>query len=279
MSIALKRRAFFIIQRVNNPLRLYNGAFRLYNKKGSSQSFRKGINMAKQRLDWFKLDCQCDEKLELIEAEFGLEGFAAVIKLFQRIYGGEGYYCIWNEDMAMVFSRRIGISTEKMSAIVERCVQREIFDRRLYEEKGILTSHGIQKRYYECTERRKNARIRPEYLLLTEVNSGTDENVCISEKNDCISSTEEKREEEKRAEETRTEEKREEDSSALLSALEKEYGREAVERCSAKVKEWYSRNGRRLTDLPGTVRKWLEKDGAPRCDPNIDKYKQFINVF
>jgi hypothetical protein len=28
--------------------------------------------MAKSKLDWFKLDCQMDDKLELIESEFGL---------------------------------------------------------------------------------------------------------------------------------------------------------------------------------------------------------------
>lgn len=51
------------------------------------------------------LDCQLDEKFDYIEAEFGLIGFAVVVKLFQRIYGGHGYYCEWNNRVATLFGR------------------------------------------------------------------------------------------------------------------------------------------------------------------------------
>ena len=37
--------------------------------------------MAKEGLDGFFLNCQLDEKFELIEAEFGLKGFAILILL------------------------------------------------------------------------------------------------------------------------------------------------------------------------------------------------------
>lgn len=36
-------------------------------------------------LDYFELDCHMDEKIELIEAEFGLKGFAVIVKLYQSI--------------------------------------------------------------------------------------------------------------------------------------------------------------------------------------------------
>ena len=41
----------------------------------------------KNGVDYFPLDVHLDKKFELIEAEFGLTGFAVVVKLLQRIYG------------------------------------------------------------------------------------------------------------------------------------------------------------------------------------------------
>ena len=59
----------------------------------------------KDGIPYFPLDCELDSKFELIEAEFGLQGFAVVVKLLQRIYGGEGYYCEWTEDVALLFGK------------------------------------------------------------------------------------------------------------------------------------------------------------------------------
>ena len=42
----------------------------------------------KEGLDYFELDCHMEEKVRLIQAEFGLKGFAIVVKLYQKIYGG-----------------------------------------------------------------------------------------------------------------------------------------------------------------------------------------------
>ena len=49
-------------------------------------------------LDYFALDCRDNEKIKLIQAEFGLKGFAIVVKLLQKIYGELGYYCEWDEE-------------------------------------------------------------------------------------------------------------------------------------------------------------------------------------
>ena len=43
----------------------------------------------KSGIDYFPLDVTLNDKFELIEAEFGLIGFAVVIKLLQKIYGSE----------------------------------------------------------------------------------------------------------------------------------------------------------------------------------------------
>ena len=51
----------------------------------------------KTGLDYFPLDVSFDDNIELLEAEEGLEGFAILIKLWQKIYSN-GYYIEWNED-------------------------------------------------------------------------------------------------------------------------------------------------------------------------------------
>lgn len=117
-------------------------------------------------LDWFRLDVAMDTKLELLEAEYGLKGFAVFVKLLQRIYGENGYYCEWNDEVALLFSRRLGEGGNVVSEIVQSAIKRGIFDKRLYEEYGILTSHGIQKWFFEAAKRRMKIDVKNEYLLV-----------------------------------------------------------------------------------------------------------------
>ena len=120
----------------------------------------------KQGLDYFPLDCQLDDKFELIEAEYGLTGFAVVVKLFQKIYGQNGYYTEWTSEVALLFAKKIGLGGNAVSEIVEASVRRGIFDKELFGKYHILTSAGIQKRYLEIVSRRKSSKIKNEYLLV-----------------------------------------------------------------------------------------------------------------
>lgn len=247
--------------------------------------------MAKTKLDWFKLDCQCDDKIELIEAEFGLKGFAVIIKLFQRIYGGEGYYCEWNEDVALLFSRKIGLGCTVVSEIVQKSVQRGIFDKEMYDCYGILTSHGIQKRYYECTSRRQLSKICPEYALVqcTQNSENADisgENVYISEENADISSTEKKRKDKNRIDKSR------QDKTVAVApdfcpvltqndydCLCKDYGKETIDGYIRKIDKWQSSKKKKVSDALSLIRKWLEQDGVKKDTFSEDKYSFVINRF
>ncbi len=124
--------------------------------------------MTRAGVDYFPLDCVLDDKFQLIEAEYGLKGFSVVVKLFQRIYGGEGYYCEFSDDVALLFSKRLGEGRSVVSEIVSAAINRKIFDSDLYQKYRILTSRGIQKRYLEIVQRRKNVEMKKEYLLLPE---------------------------------------------------------------------------------------------------------------
>ena len=115
-------------------------------------------------INYFPLNVHLDDKFELIEAEFGLKGFAIVVKLFQKIYGQQGYYCEWTEDVALLFGKNVGLGGDAVSEIVRAAIKRGIFDSELYDKYQILTSRGIQERYFEAVSRRKEVEVRKEYL-------------------------------------------------------------------------------------------------------------------
>lgn len=139
-------------------------------------------------LDYFELDCHTDEKIDLIEAEYGLKGFAIVVKLYQSIYSGFGYYCEWTPDISLLWARRLGVShggdfgnlgtadkTSSLSGfpnnlinnVVSASIRRGIFSEELFNKYSILTSSGIQKRYLNATSKREKVELKKEYLLLS----------------------------------------------------------------------------------------------------------------
>lgn len=120
----------------------------------------------KSGIDFVPLDVALDDKFALIEAEFGLKGFAVMVKIFQKIYGFQGYYCEWTNDVALLFAKDNCINGNIVSEIVKAAIKRGIFDSRLFEEYKILTSHGIQKRYLKAAARKAKIELQKEYLLV-----------------------------------------------------------------------------------------------------------------
>jgi len=116
--------------------------------------------MAKSGIDYFPLDVTLNAKFELIEAEFGLTGFGVVVHLLQEIYGKAGYYIEWTEEVALLFARRCGLGGSVVSEIIEASIRRGMFDKEIYDKYHVLTSRGIQKRYFEAVSRRKRSRLQ-----------------------------------------------------------------------------------------------------------------------
>lgn len=109
----------------------------------------------KHGLDYFPMDVETDDKVELIEAKHGLEGFAVLIKLYQRIYKN-GYYIQLSDDLLFIIAKRLNIDRGKLSNLIDDMCNINLFDKQLYESKNILTSTGIQKRFFESTKKRTN---------------------------------------------------------------------------------------------------------------------------
>lgn len=118
-------------------------------------------------LDYFPMDCDMDQDVavQYLEAQFGLTGFAVLVKLLMRIYRDKGYYIEWNAREQFVFARAIGCEPRTVDQIIEAAIGEGLFDRQRYEQYGILTSRGIQSRYLEAASRRLRVIMYTEYLV------------------------------------------------------------------------------------------------------------------
>ncbi|WP_346893569.1 DUF4373 domain-containing protein [Clostridium sp. UBA871] len=123
----------------------------------------------KEGLDYFPLDVDIDQddKIALIESQYGIEGFAVIIKLMMKIYK-TSYFYEWTEREQLLFSKRVNVDINRVNVIINDCVKWELFDETVLKDYQILTSKGIQRRYLEAVGRRQKVEMFKEYLLLDE---------------------------------------------------------------------------------------------------------------
>lgn len=118
----------------------------------------------KEGLDYFPLDCKMDDKVYMVEVELGLEGFALFIKLLMKIYN-ENYYIEWTERKAKIFANQNNTNIDVVNKLINVCLSEDLFDKKLYKKYQILTSNGIQKRYFHSIKTRKDIFVIKEYLI------------------------------------------------------------------------------------------------------------------
>ena len=164
--------------------------------------------MAKSGIDYFPLDVTLNAKFELIEAEFGLTGFGVIVRLLQEIYGKAGYYIEWTEEVALLFARKVGLGGSVVSEIIEASIRRGMFDKEKYDKYHVLTSKGIQERYFEAVSRRKTLEV--DYNILLVDVAQILPNVYISAKNVNIFSKNADIERQSKVEKSRVEKSKEE---------------------------------------------------------------------
>lgn len=122
----------------------------------------------KQGLTYFPFDVDFfnDEKIEAISGEFGIKGEIVAIKLLTAVYRN-GYFIEWSEMLQMKMLKSLpSISKELLDQIISRLIRWEFFDENLFNSAQILTSKGIQKRYFEAMKRNKGREYLP-YLLVS----------------------------------------------------------------------------------------------------------------
>ncbi len=127
----------------------------------------------KQGIDYFPLDTGffSDVKIRKIARACGPNAASVLICLLCNIYRDNGYYILWDEDLPFCIADEVGVSEGCVKEVLLKAVQVGFFDVEKHSAYGILTSSGIQKRFFEITRQRTETEIIPEYLINTVNNS------------------------------------------------------------------------------------------------------------
>lgn len=121
----------------------------------------------KTGLDYFPFDTGFfdDEKIACLAGEFGLKGELVAVKLLCAVYRN-GYFLEWSEATKLKFLRSVpGVSVGLLDQIISSLLRWGFFCRSLVESANVLTSVGIQRRYFEATKKRRWEENLP-YLLI-----------------------------------------------------------------------------------------------------------------
>lgn len=125
---------------------------------------KRGIDYAGWSVNIFDGDAKIDK---LLEAQ-GWQGFSIYFYLCQMAYKFDGYFYKWSYDDSTTTARRMGggIRSETVKATVNTCFRVGLFHKGLFEKYGILTSRGIQRKYYTVVQSRRVRTVNADFWLL-----------------------------------------------------------------------------------------------------------------
>lgn len=127
----------------------------------------------KEGLEYFPMDVSIDEKIELLELKYGIEGFGVYIRTLQTIYKiKSGELLIGKDEFSAwkLIGKRSGKSEEYIKKFIEDAVEIGLFDDKMFNL-GIITSNGIKKRLNEINHLRSKDRERKSKLVFHEENA------------------------------------------------------------------------------------------------------------
>ena len=125
-----------------------------------------------ESLQYFPLDVDIfdDPKLLFVAEKFGEDGEIVAIKLLCWIYRN-GYYCEWDKEHSLIFARKTltNIKSDRCDEIVNELLERGFFNKKLFQQHGILSSKAIQSRWQRVIDdARRRAEIKMEFNLLMQ---------------------------------------------------------------------------------------------------------------
>ena len=243
-----------------------------------------------------------DDSIKLIEAQYGLKGFAIIVKLWQDIYSSEGYFKKFDKDIMLLFSKEINVPYGELREFMQVTFSRGIFNREMFDRYRILTSAEIQTRFLKCIGRRKKVEIISEYVLcdlegyenISLISAYKKaKNVCKTLKNDDIlkqSKVKESKVKESKEEESKNapapdkeklfifgEFKNVELSEREKDELINEMGEEALEEYAKKVDLYIEESGKKYKNVALVIRRWYREDKDKRARAPSVKKSKFSN--
>lgn len=139
----------------------------------------------KKGLDYFPLDVDflSDLKVRRIIKACGKEAVHILVALLANIYRDEGYYVLWDDDLAFLVADEVGTKEGTVEELVKKAAQVKFFDKDIFDKYSVLTSKAIQNRYILATKERKKVELEFQYLLTNEVNRS---NISINGRNNSV---------------------------------------------------------------------------------------------
>jgi len=255
----------------------------------------------KQGIDYFPVDVQFDDQLELLITEKGGIALAVIITLWQLIYQNQGYYIENGDDLTLLVKKRILVETDIIRDVINAALNRNIFDKDLHQKYKILTSRGIQKRYITAARLKKNIVLIKNYLLIDVSNVGNATYIEVNSVGNATNVKEDVKEEEDIkeyiAESSDEQSLPQEDifitiplidkteypvSEKLVKEFQELYPAIDVQQCLRDIKAWNIANKKNRKTKQGILRHintWLKKaqDKAPRIEDDYEaRAKAFI---
>lgn len=211
----------------------------------------------KEGLDYFPLDVDIDQddKVIIIIAKYGMQGFGILIKLLMEVYKN-GYYYNWTEKEQLIFSSRVNVDINSVVSIVNDCIKWGLFDEEVFSNYNILTSKGIQERYILATSRRTDVSICEEYKLV---------NVDINPKSEGVNDGINPQSKVKESKGNKSKGKKFQFADTVFLTNEEyerlvsDYGEKSVKDYIEKLDEWQTNNPKKIkTDHNKTLRVWMK---------------------
>lgn len=105
----------------------------------------------KSNLYYFPLDVDFfeDPKTLSIEETCGVKGGYVAIRLMAMVYQTNGWYLEWPEKFEVIVAKRVGngVTGAFVMDVLKSCLKHGLFHKETFDQKGIITSRGIQKRW------------------------------------------------------------------------------------------------------------------------------------
>lgn len=127
---------------------------------------KQGLDYAGWATNIFDGDTKIDR---LLDAQ-GWIGFSVYFYLCQMAYKFDGYFYRWSYADSASTARRMGggVKSGTVEETVRYCLQIGLFDQRLFDEWNILTSRGIQRRFFAVIKDKRRRAVITDYWLLEE---------------------------------------------------------------------------------------------------------------
>ncbi|WP_304961949.1 DUF4373 domain-containing protein [Turicimonas muris] len=124
----------------------------------------------KKGLDYFPFDVDFfqDIKIRKLIKSQGGRAVAVYALLLCTIYRN-GYYAKWDTELPFIISEQLGYTEVYIREVIEYCLKIELLSKDMFEKNAVITSEGIQVRFFEAAKFRKKGELP--YLLVNNVKS------------------------------------------------------------------------------------------------------------